>query len=180
MTNTTEYSACLHDKTACKLCIANQGDGICNAGEFPRSRRKCIRCNSTAANCPTQDNPESINQYSVYCRNIMDACAVIIYGYQNISQNCASEITESDQTFCAANQNQCLFCSDTDNCNLISTETTPTVTPSTTTTAVQPSTTTTTKNPNNAIEFVVNRMLLALSTMLSSILSINCFLLQSA
>lgn len=48
VTNTTEYSSCLHDKTGCKLCLSTQGNGICNIGEFPKNRRKCIRCNKTS------------------------------------------------------------------------------------------------------------------------------------
>lgn len=163
----------MHDKTGCKLCLSTQGNGICNAGEFPKNRRKCIRCNSTSANCPTHDNSESINQYSVYCRNITDACAVIYHGLKNISQNCATEITENDKIFCETNEKQCVFCSDVDNCNLIQSETT---TPVKTTTPSPPPTTT--QKPCNAVQFDLNQFLFAISIILPSIWKVDCFLVK--
>lgn len=103
-------------------------------------------------------------------QNITDACAVIYHGHKNISQNCATEITENDKIYCETNKKQCAFCLDADNCNMIQSETT---TPVKTTTPSP-----TTKRPGNAVQFDLHQFLFVISIILPLIWTVDCFLVK--
>lgn len=147
----------MHNKATCKLCIASDSD-VCTI-EFPQDRRKCIRCNSTTGNCPTQDAPESVNKYSVYCKNITDSCVVIDRESDNYFQICSSEMADGEKEYCTRYQEQCTFCTGENNCNLkkVRPSTTPTTnTPNVTTKEIQ-----TTERPSSAPQIYRNNILFA-------------------
>lgn len=145
----------MHNKETCKLCIASDTNA-CNANEFPENRRKCVYCNTLTRNCPTQQNPELVSQYSVYCRNATDSCAIIDRGNSNnIVQMCASEMDDTTKSYCNDNQGRCVFCAGENNCNLLNSDgslPTTTTTTTTTTTSTTPFTPASTLDPSNSTE----------------------------
>lgn len=140
----------MHNKETCKLCIASDTNA-CNVNEFPENRRKCVHCDTLLRNCPTQQNPESVSQHSVYCRNATDSCAMINRGdSNNIMQMCASEMDDTTKSYCNDNQGRCAFCVGANNCNLLNSDgSLPTTTTPTTT---MPITSAPTDDPSDSIE----------------------------
>lgn len=171
----------MHNKETCKLCIANDTNG-CNGNEFPENRRKCVYCDTLTRNCPTLQNPGSVGEHSVYCRNVTDSCAIINRGNSNnILQTCASEMDDTTKSYCNDNQGRCVFCAGENNCNLLNsdgssptTTTTPTTTSFTSASTDDPSNSTEneviTKQPSNGSHHIYgNRILLAAIFMIASI-----------
>lgn len=167
-TTTSSYSECMHNTNTCKLCIA--GDtSACNVNEFPEDRRKCVQCDTSNRKCPTQQSPELVGQYSAYCRNATDSCAIINRGgSNNFMQMCASEMDEATKQYCNEHQGQCTFCTGQHNCNLLNSDGSSTPPPPTTSTpataTVDPSNSTNeivTKQPSSGHQLYGNRILLA-------------------
>lgn len=150
VTTASSYSDCMHNKQTCELCIASDSNG-CNAHEFPENRRKCVHCDSLRKTCPTQQNPELVGQYSAYCQNATDSCAIINRGgNNNILQMCASEMDETTKSYCKENQGKCIFCADEQNCNLLNSDgSVPTTAP--------PNTTVATVDPSNDIDEIITQ-----------------------
>lgn len=166
----------MHNKETCKLCIVSDTNA-CNVNEFPEDRRKCINCDSLSRNCPTQQNPDLVSQYSVYCRNATDSCATVNRGNSNnIVQMCASEMDDVTKRYCNDNQGRCVFCAGEHNCNLLNSDGS---SPITTTTSVTIITTldpsesieneVITKQPSNGHQLYGNGILLAATFMIISI-----------
>lgn len=151
------------------MCIASDLKA-CNIDEFPEKRRKCVQCDSTSEECPTHDSPESVNQYSVYCKNITDSCAVIDRGVNIFLQTCASEMVENDKKYCNSNADQCSFCTGENNCNLKQFKQTTTSTESPATTTSTPRETST-RYPSNATQSYSNNILLAIFIVISVIMT---------
>lgn len=168
---------CIHNEETCKLCVANDQSNACNGNEFPENRRKCINCDTLRNTCPTQQNPELVSQYSAYCRNATDSCAIIDRGGKdNWMQMCASEMDDSTKRYCNDNQGRCEFCTGEHNCNLINSTGDPPITTTTTaTTTPDPSNSTeheiVTKQPSKGHHFYGNYILLAINFMIISILT---------
>lgn len=180
VSTTSSYSNCIHNKETCELCIASDKNG-CNVNEFPEDRRKCINCDTLTRNCPTQQNPKMVSQYSVYCRNATDSCATINRGdSNNMMQMCASEMDDITKRYCNDNQGRCVFCAGEHNCNLLNSDdgsslitTTTTAIPITSATTIDPSESTEneviTKQPSNGHQLYGNSILLAAIFMIISI-----------
>lgn len=146
------------------MCIANDLNA-CNAHEFPENRRKCIRCDSVSGKCPTHDEPESVQQYSVYCKNVTDSCAIIDRGVDVYLQTCASEMADNDRDYCQSHQAQCTFCSGINNCNLKQFQ--PTAAPPTT----EPTTTNPKDPPSSATQSNGNHLLLIIFIIISTVMT---------
>lgn len=167
----------MHNKETCKLCIASDTNA-CNVNEFPEDRRKCINCDTSSRKCPTQQNPELVRQYSAYCRNATDSCAIINRGNSNnFMQMCASEMDDVTKRYCNDNQGQCIFCAGEHNCNLLNSDgSSPitTTTPVTSATTIDPSDSieneVITNQPSNGHQLYDNSILLAAISMTISIM----------
>lgn len=146
----------MHNAGTCKLCIAGQ-TANCNA-VYPENRRKCIRCNSRTNKCPTQREPELVNEYSVYCKNVTDSCVVINRnGAYDFAQMCASDMGDDEKLYC--NSGRCSICSSANNCNLKE------IVPATTTES------TSTDRPSSGHQFYSNCNLLAIFMIVTVIMT---------
>lgn len=169
---TNLYSECMHNKDTCKLCIASDANA-CNVNEFPDDRRKCIHCDTSRGDCPTQQRPELVGQYSTYCQNVTDSCAIINYGGRNnIMQMCATEMDEATKRYCNENQGQCIFCAGAHNCNLLNSDgSSPTTTTTTAPTTDQSNSTENeiiTKQPSSGHQLNGHSILLSTTFMIIS------------
>lgn len=162
VTTSSTYSECLHNAGACELCIAG-GTNDCSA-EYPKNRRKCVRCDSAYGKCPTKQEPELANQYSMYCKNVTDSCVVITRtGNYSFAQMCASEMRENDKIYCNSNGGRCSFCAGADNCNLKEMDT-PGMTEAPPNTTTKPPAT---SRPSSGHQFYSNHLLLAIFLIIS-------------